>query len=965
MSSADSEDPTMADASTVHEEKKPAGKLATLWGKLGLDAGTLMMMAKGALPPTIFTAMYQNSTIAATYGTMGYLVTIVASLSLCILPRAKLVQLTVQNSIAVCLGSAAALFGLWTATIARSHNPSAPTSPFNGSAAAVSAAWLFANVWLVNVFRAKMPALSIPVILYTIFISIVFTYGPLITMPRAISIVVLLIKAFMTGFALSLVVGVVVIPVNCRVVWWRVVGGYLEGCKTLLKEQKAFMQQYENLSSYDIHKPSSDKPAPPLLSVAQKTHSDLFAKLTLDLPMAKRETAIGHYSTTDLRAAHKHIQATVLPLQGMTAILDIFDRGVGRAAASEDGECHGKEQFAEVMRLLREPYGVIAGLCEEAVEHTMILLGLGGRKQDKKAVDIEESAVRVPGQIGFCDVLQERVETFYATRTDEIKSHFKAKIPVDVGDMTRKAQTMLDEDAKSMLYLVLFMEHLLRSAAGSLLSLARFAEATKASGILDRRRFVYPSLRRVKKWLLSADGDGDDVVDVGDVGCSSKGKPGIGPVRDPEHLPAAGGLQRVGEVLSRCAELFRSDESAFGVRVAFATMVVAAPAFFESSYVFFNEKRVMWAMIMVAIGMSPTSGASLFGFIGRIVGTVLAVIFAFVNWYIVDGNTVGVIVLLWFFVAIQFYFIIKTPQMIQSVFTAIITQIMIIGYELQVRVVGIPASEASGQPVLGINDLGWYRLLVTLAGIGVAFFFTVFPYPTSTRSRIRSDVAAELYLLAQSYSNTISLVRMRIDGTAGDETDKHSHGAVFEKRRVKLMTSSIIALDSLRRNSAMTVFEPSLRGAWPKAHYDNLIDICASITTYLSIIAFASRSFSHSSQAWVRDLSALLKTVETRSPQVTGLLCLMSTTLAGGRPLPPAVAVPGPYGLSKALEERDAEILGIERCGEEGYVAFAVLQVAVSILVADLGRLVAGVEGLVGSVEFPVDFGTGEKGKVA
>jgi hypothetical protein len=46
MSSADSEDLTMADASTVHEEKKPAGKLATLWGKLGLDAGTLMMMAK-------------------------------------------------------------------------------------------------------------------------------------------------------------------------------------------------------------------------------------------------------------------------------------------------------------------------------------------------------------------------------------------------------------------------------------------------------------------------------------------------------------------------------------------------------------------------------------------------------------------------------------------------------------------------------------------------------------------------------------------------------------------------------------------------------------------------------------------------------------------------------------------------------------------------------------------------------
>lgn len=41
--------------------------------------------------------MYQFDTIAKTYGTLGYLVTIIAAISLCILPRAKLVQLTIQN----------------------------------------------------------------------------------------------------------------------------------------------------------------------------------------------------------------------------------------------------------------------------------------------------------------------------------------------------------------------------------------------------------------------------------------------------------------------------------------------------------------------------------------------------------------------------------------------------------------------------------------------------------------------------------------------------------------------------------------------------------------------------------------------------------------------------------------------------------------------------------------------------
>lgn len=126
---------------------------------------------------------------------------------------------------------------MWTVSCARDNNPSAPGNPFNGSAAAVSGVWLFANVWLVNVFRAKAPQLAIPVIIYTIFISVVYTNGPVFSMARSISIVVLLVKAFMTGFALSLVVGLLVVPANCRQIWWKIFEGYLQTSKALLNEQ--------------------------------------------------------------------------------------------------------------------------------------------------------------------------------------------------------------------------------------------------------------------------------------------------------------------------------------------------------------------------------------------------------------------------------------------------------------------------------------------------------------------------------------------------------------------------------------------------------------------------------------------------------------------------------------------------------------------------------------------------------
>lgn len=41
-----------------------------------------------------------------------------------------------------------------------------------------------------------------------------------------------------------------------------------------------------------------------------------------------------------------------------------------------------------------------------------------------------------------------------------------------------------------------------------------------------------------------------------------------------------------------------------------------------------------------------TSGQSIFGFFGRVAGTFLAAVFSIVIYYIVDGKTAGVIVIL-------------------------------------------------------------------------------------------------------------------------------------------------------------------------------------------------------------------------------------------------------------------------------------------------------------------------------
>jgi hypothetical protein len=87
--------------------------------------------------------------------------------------------------------------------------------------------------------------------------------------------------------------------------------------------------------------------------------------------------------------------------------------------------------------------------------------------------------------------------------------------------------------------------------------------------------------------------------------------------------------------------------------------------------------------------MSMTSGQSLFGFFGRIAGTAIAMIMSIVIWYIVDQKTPGIIVFLWLVIFCSMYFFIKFPRFIQISLISIVTLVLIIGYELQVRKLGV------------------------------------------------------------------------------------------------------------------------------------------------------------------------------------------------------------------------------------------------------------------------------------
>jgi hypothetical protein len=294
---------------------------------------------------------------------------------------------------------------------------------------------------------------------------------------------------------------------------------------------------------------------------------------------------------------------------------------------------------------------------------------------------------------------------------------------------------------------------------------------------------------------------------------------GFDPKKDPEHLPPQTAWQRFGDGIRVIPHFLGSTESAFGFRVACATLTIGIVAFLESTHTFFMEQRLVWAMIIIAIGMTMTSGQSIFGFFGRIAGTTLSMASSLIIWYIVDQKTAGVIVMLWFFIFLEMYFFIKFPRFIAIFLVCIVTQVLIIGYELQVRKIGVVAASASGQPYYAVYLLAPYRLACVAAGSFVAFIWTIFPFPLSDRSWLRKDLGSTLYLLANYYSITHSTISARMHDTEGDMSLKTSPGKRLEKARRKIFGKLLLLLPSLQQHADWQKWELSIGGKFPRVSH--------------------------------------------------------------------------------------------------------------------------------------------------
>ncbi|EPE03995.1 hypothetical protein F503_04843 [Ophiostoma piceae UAMH 11346] len=649
-------------------------------------------------------------------------------------------------------------------------------------------------------------------------------------------------------------------------------------------------------------------------------------------------------------------------------------RGWNSAGDPEDKEFLAKERerrvWNEIMKQLHEPFALLSEAIDQGLEHSALQLGLLPKSKEQQAKDkearkarkaakaagktpesaaappsanesnrtsdqgngeakdgdttpgsddIEASAgLSQPGDHDFVEVVNTKVQQFYNTRSEILRLWARERglmgdnlsTPTNAnGDID--PLFMAREHRQSQLYVLLYMEQLMIATGEAVQDFVQFADKKVVDGTMDKTRFLFPTIRRLRKWLIGmfndtspSNEDAEDamksnfsIISVGD-GFSTK--------KDPEHLPAVNAWQKFGNGLRAVSRFLGSDESVFGVRAACATMTVAIVCYLKPTQAFFQEQRLVWAMIIIAIGMTQTSGQSIFGFFCRIGGSFIAMVVSYIAWYIVNQKTPGIIVFLWFFIFVEYYFFIKYPRFIAASIITIITQVLIIAYELQVRKIGIKAASTAGQVYYPTYELAPYRLATVAGGSLVAFIWTIFPRPTTDRAWLRRDLSATLYLLANYFSVINETLKTTLHSTGGSPDVPGTPAHKLLKMRQKLFAKLMLLLPSLQMHSAWQRWEPTIGGAFPRAAYDDIILRSGRILNYLTLISYTvtwrPRHAPDKVDAdWIEALSELVRSIGPTHYTILSTLTLLSNSLLSGQSLPPYIPLPRPYELTRQL----------------------------------------------------------------
>lgn len=287
--------------------------------------------------------------------------------------------------------------------------------------------------------------------------------------------------------------------------------------------------------------------------------------------------------------------------------------------------------------------------------------------------------------------------------------------------------------------------------------------------------------------------------------------------------------------------LFKTQKMRYAIKATVATILLAMPAFLESTQDFFRTYRMEWALITLMVVMQPTTGGTNLVAIYRIFSTILGCYVAMAFYMLFPANMYVLPVLTWLFSIPNFYLILNHKHGKFGQFT-------LLAYNL----VMLNKYNDRDTNQVEVWVLATQRCFAILVGVVFGLFATAYVWPYEARVELRKGLSDFLLRLAWLYQKLVSIYAdypVKNRGSGAHQQQERSVSLMevapdaseaqiltFEAQR-RLATQSFMDLElglqrallDLQALLSQTPNEPRLKGPFPVDTYRSMLTSCQNI----------------------------------------------------------------------------------------------------------------------------------------
>lgn len=227
-----------------------------------------------------------------------------------------------------------------------------------------------------------------------------------------------------------------IFPETSRDAVRELMGEYITTLQDTLKVHAAYFESMERIDMFvrtQTRNPTEEKrlyraKADAAKEAARKV-SRMHASLSNELPFAKREIAYGKFGSGEFGEIFKRLRGAMLPIMGLSTVVDVFDRVMEWNNWVKDVEEGGVDPKSDVVhaRMVadwnlimaqgHDRFARIWEVMDEGLQHVAYQLDVRQRRRRGSVQkDVESVQSTRPGEEGFSQYLEAKCEEFYKAR---------------------------------------------------------------------------------------------------------------------------------------------------------------------------------------------------------------------------------------------------------------------------------------------------------------------------------------------------------------------------------------------------------------------------------------------------------------------------------------------------------------------------------------------------------------------